>query len=581
MNQELFKSYVDMISEGNGARFLEKMPPQALQKELDNLCHAALLAPDVEQGHTFLEKLMEYAFREQLPKKRLAVLRVASKRAENVYQAGGWLPIVQGQERKQPAPLPFPEDVFPPMLELYGDSVAANVQVDPAMIKTAMLGACALTMQGKYQITYPSGNGHREHLCLYLVIVGNPGERKSSCFSLALLPVTRWQHSQREYYNDLLTKYRVKQKIAQREIDGIEKQLAGQNLTDKKRGELGDKLTALELSRSQCKPPISPEILATDTTVEALFKLMERTGETAGIFSEEADSLKIVAGLYNGGTVGNLELLLKAYDGSGCSRIRSSDNQSQYLHEPVLSVCLFSQPSLYEDTFNNAEMRGRGLIGRMVVCFPAQKAGTRNVRNKSRIDPEALRAYCELLGTFVDKPRPEPGSMPVIQWTPEAAEVMLDYLQELENSMQKGRAMEQATDYTSKAGGVAQRFTGVLHMLWTQDPQKPVTLDTAQRAIRLHRYYFRQKQVAMEQEEAQEQALAARVMEKVLNMTKGTCKAYISERELHQRLRHTKHLEKRSGLRDMLELLEARHLLQIVEERGKSAVIFLNPNYTP
>ena len=77
MNQELFKSYVDMISEGNGARFLEKMPPQALQKELDNLCHAALLAPDVEQGHTFLEKLMEYAFREQLPKKRLAVLRVA------------------------------------------------------------------------------------------------------------------------------------------------------------------------------------------------------------------------------------------------------------------------------------------------------------------------------------------------------------------------------------------------------------------------------------------------------------------------------------------------------------------------
>ena len=37
----------------------------------------------------------------------------------------------------------------------------------------------------------------------------------------------------------------------------------------------------------------------------------------------------------------------------------------------------------------------------------------------------------------------------------------------------------------------------------------------------------------------------------------------------------------RSGLRDMLELLEARHLLQIVEERGKSAVIFLNPNYTP
>ena len=30
MNQELFKSYVDMISEGSGARFLEKMPPLSL-----------------------------------------------------------------------------------------------------------------------------------------------------------------------------------------------------------------------------------------------------------------------------------------------------------------------------------------------------------------------------------------------------------------------------------------------------------------------------------------------------------------------------------------------------------------------
>lgn len=43
---------------------------------------------------------------------------------------------------------------------------------------------------------------------------------------------------------------------------------------------------------------------------------MEVTGETAGIFSDEADFLKILAGLYNSGKAGNLQLPLQAYDGS-------------------------------------------------------------------------------------------------------------------------------------------------------------------------------------------------------------------------------------------------------------------------
>lgn len=88
-----------------------------------------------------------------------------------------------------------------------------------------------------------------------------------------------------------------------------------------------------------------------------------------------------------------------------------------------------------------------------------------------KIDKAAEAAYCDLLGDFLDTPQQPEETMPKIPWTPEAAERMLDYLQQLENSMQSGMPMESAKDYASKAGGVANRIAGILHMLWTRTLQ--------------------------------------------------------------------------------------------------------------
>lgn len=573
----LVLQYADAISQGKWRSFLETQPSAAVIGELESLCHAALLSRNSGQAMEFLLALYEKTKSDKIQPEQYAMLSKTLKRAEAVAEAGGWQAIQNGQTEPESVALPFPRGVFPPMLERYLDSAAENVQVDRAMIGAAMLAACALCLQGRCKVNYPSGSGHSEQLCLYLVIVGSPGERKSSAFAKAVLPVYRWQSVRREVYKQELAEYETACKIKEKESEALERQLGEKKITQEKRKQLGDELTSLKLDQEELQPPISPEILATDTTAEALSNLMERTGETAGIFSDEADFLKILAGLYNRGNVGNLQLPLKAYDGVPCSRLRGKG--TMFLSRPLLSICLYAQPTLYEEIRSNSELQGRGLIGRLLFCVPQSMAGKRDVRKCVHIDKVAEAAYCDLLGGFLDTPQQPESTIPVIPWEHDAAEEMLDYLQTVENSMDGGNPMEQAKDYASKAGGVAIRIAGVLHMLWTQDPTKPVSVETAQRAKKLHLYFFSEKLEAMEQEETREERLGRRVMEKLWELTIARGLAYTTASQLQQRTKKSAGLQSAKALEPFLIQLQESNCIEITEEKRGKRLLYVSPYF--
>lgn len=104
-----------------------------------------------------------------------------------------------------------------------------------------------------------------------------------------------------------------------------------------------------------------------------------------------------------------------------------------------------------------------------------------------------------------------------------------------------------------------------------------MTQETAKRAILLHQYFFAEKLEAMEQEESREDILARRVLRKVKEKTVCRGRAYISERAVHQCLRHTKEFRQKETFEDVLQLLEAQNLLQIVKDKNKSTQIYLSP----
>ena len=371
--------------------------------------------------------------------------------------------------------------------------------------------------------------------------------------------------------------YETACKIKAKHAEAMERQLGEKNLTDEKRQRLEEDLTALALKQKDSTPPISPEILATDTTVEALSNLMELTGETAGIFSDEADFLKILAGLYNSGKAGNLQLPLQAYDGSSFFRQRGGG--TVFLKRPLLSVCLYAQPALYEEIRSNSDLQGRGMIGRLLFCVPEEMAGHRDVRKCVKIDKAAEAAYCDLLGDFLDTPQQPEETMPKIPWTPEAAKRMLDYLQQLENSMQSGMPMESAKDYASKAGGVANRIAGILHMLWTRDAAKPVTLDTAEKAIQLHTYFFAQKLEAMEQEETREERLESVISKKLAALTLAEGRAYTTVSRLQRKVKNISGLRTARELEPFLEAMESKNWIEIDQQSKNKRRLYISPYF--
>ncbi|MGN1225269.1 MAG: YfjI family protein, partial [Ruminococcus sp.] len=485
------------------------------------------------------------------------------------------LPIVKEEENEEPLSIPFPSGAFPPEIEAYLHSVAKHVQVDTAMVFPAALAAFALCLQGKYMVSYPSGNGHKEHLCLYLVIVADPGERKSAVFSAVNRPIREWQAEKRERYKLALAEYDTQKTILEGQRDSLKKKLSNKQIKPEERAATGDALTAATADLEALQPPISPEIIATDTTVEALADLMRLTGETAGVCSDEADFFKIIAGLYTGGQTGNLQLPLKAYDGTPFYLLRRG--RTIGMQRPLLSICLMVQPSLFVETLGNSELKGRGMVGRLLTCTPKKMAGLRDVRSSEKLHEAAYQSYKETMLQFLDTEQKSDTEIPVLTWAADARERMLDYLQTVENSMQAGNPMEESTDYASKSTGVAIRIAGILHMLWTRDENKPISKVIAEKAIQVHTFFFSEKLKDMQQEESRENVLEKRVLGRIKAKTIQNGIAFIPTRAIHQSLRCTKELMKKENFDYFLQSLVAKNLIQIEEDKNRKSTIYVSP----
>lgn len=574
-HKEVFASYIQWIDENELYEF-SSFQKGLLNQELPRICNAALLSKNTDAAYSLLLNLA--GRKKEFTGENWAVLCRTQERMQKLIENGGWLPVINRQGEEEPEiQVEFPKHAFPPAIETYCDDVAANVQVDRAMICVAVLAACALCMQGKFVISYPISNGHYEHLCLYIVIVACPGERKSSTFKKALLPVRMWQKEHREQYKLEWAEYQMQQDVLCGTIESKKRQLQSKSTTDEQRQQLSHELTALSLEKADKKPPVSPEILATDTTVEALSGLMALTGETAGIFTDEADFLKILAGLYNKGSAGNLQLPLCALDGAPFFRVRGSGTIS--LERPLLSMCLFAQPVLFEEIQKNNDLKGRGMVGRLLFCTPKKQAGKRIVRNSPPINKDAQRQYVEILQRLLDLEQKDDETIPEITWEPDAAEYMLDYLQKVEDSMKDGNPMEEQTDYASKAGGVVLRISGILHVLWTGGAVAPVSLDTARRAVGVHRYFFAEKMKEMQQEETQEQRLEKCVVEKLLELTVEQGNAYTTVSALQRKVKNRNGLKTSKELEPFLEMLQSRNAIDIVNQDKNKRFIYISPYF--
>ena len=571
----LFLQYVDMISQGNWRGYIEGLPAAAIASELHTLCHAALFSKSSAEAVKFLEatqaKLVDA---KAIPQELCSLLKKTMERADAVMSEGGWQKITEKQQEKDLQPV-FPAGVFPPVIEEYLDNVAKQVQVRREMVYPAALAALALCTQGKYKVEYPDATRNQQHLCLYIGIVADPSERKSPVFKKVILnPFYKWYNDVKGDYEAEKARYKAERKVLLKQLEVAEK-----GCTSKEKAATAvDDITGLEGKLAEKKPPRNPYCLFDDTTPEALAKKLLESGESGGIFSEEAAFMEILAGRYTDqGKNQSPDLVLKAYNAEPV-RVNRVSREELVLERPLLSMCLMLQPELYNRIIANQNLQGRGCIARFLFCVPERMAGTRKAINNDIFQLSGGEIYEGILRKFLDMERPEEQAVPVLRFAKELCSESSNlgkYLQWIENTMQTGDVMEKQSAYTGKAGGKLIRIAGLLHLLWGYDQCTPISAETADRAVQICQFFFGEKLKEMQTEENREEKLVQRVTCALVRHTLEKGAAYLPQRDFYMKVKGGE-LSSMEQFRGILETLEERNVLQTVCT-GNKKLVYASP----
>lgn len=397
-----FDIYRDVLRKGCWIQYFEgaSYTDERWNRELPAMCNAALLEANVIKATDFFDCVFQHCKEYPPTPATAATLNFTQNRLDKLRENGGWLPITETEQAEDPLSVSFPTEAFPTAIETYLKSVVAYSQVDTAMTFSAALATFALCMQGKYMVSYPSGNGWKEHLCLYLVIVAEPGETKSGTFGAVNRPIRAWQDEKRADYEKSRNLYLQEKQAKEEKQKNLKKAIANLKTPPEKQQQYHEELKAITDELTELQAPISPNFIVADTTMEALADLMMETGGSAGVFGSEGDFFKIITGLYNHGVCSNLQLILNAYDGDSYMMRRVT--RDTYLQRPLLSFCLMLQPNLYQETFANAELRGRGLLARFLTCTPKSMAGKRDKRSTATLDAVNYVAYEKAMAHFLN-----------------------------------------------------------------------------------------------------------------------------------------------------------------------------------
>lgn len=574
-----FDIYRDVIQKNSWKQYFEAAiyTNERWNRELPAMCNAALLETNVIKATAFLDCVVQHCEECHLIPATAATLKFTRNRLDKLRENGGWLPITETEQAEDPLCVSFPTEAFPGGIEKYLKSVVAYSQVDTAMTFSAALATFALCMQGKYMVSYPSGNGWKEHLCLYLVIVAEPGETKSGTFGAVNRPIRAWQDEKRADYEKSRNLYLQEKQAKEEKQANLRKALAKLETDPQEKQQYHEELKAITDELTELQAPISPNFIVPDTTVEALADLMKKTGGSAGVFGSEGDFFKIITGLYNHGMCNNLQLILNAYDGDEYTMQRVS--REIHLPHPLLSFCLMLQPNLYQETFANAELRGRGLLARFLTCTPKSMAGKRDKRSTATLDAVNYVAYEKAMAHFLNLQQDPEKEPPVLTWEQDAKERMLDYMQTIENSMGKEQPMEDCKDYANKASAVAMRIAGILHLLQTYSLEQipPISKETAEKAIKVHRFFFAEKLKELQEIETKENKLEEKLLERIKKETILKEKACVSVREIHQSLRSTRELKRREDFELYLQALAEKNYIQVEEVEKKKSLIYISP----
>ena len=360
---------------------------------------------------------------------------------------------------------PYPVDALGDILGGAAKALHESVKAPMAMCCQSILGAASFAAQAHYDIRLPWGEV--KPLSLFLLTIGESGERKSGLDDLVLGAAKAQERADMERYAAEMARFEVEKSAWDHAVEGARKAVI-----NAKKGAITPFDVKEAVGRCGDKPsaPIAPLRFVSDPTVEGLFKLLANGQPSVALFSDEG-------GLLIGGHALNSDNFLKTiarwckfWDGASFDRVRSGDG-ANVLYGRRMALHQLAQPDVMIKLLSDPMANGQGLLSRCLVAWPESTIGTRHVGGFEWAgDRHEVRRLFAVLKSLMEVEPPtgrsnqelKPVELPL---SDEAKKLAVAANNQFETLMANGGDLAELRDRASKALENACRIAGVLTVI--------------------------------------------------------------------------------------------------------------------
>jgi hypothetical protein len=465
--------------------------------------------------------------------------------------------------REAPIPLsedygpPWPDDALPSPLGEFVDALTAFAEIPRDMAALCALATCAAACRKRFSVLVKPG--HFQPLNLWVSIHLPPSTRKTGTLEACRGPFLQWERDQVECLAPEIARNQSLRKTVIARIKGLRRKAASAK-SDAAADSLQEEIFRLEATM----PPemFAPRLWVSDTTTEALGRLLHQNDGCLMQASSEAGIFGILAGRYNRNSAVDLDLYNESYTGAGTYRYERVTREPLIIPHPSLTLLLCTQDDVLHALNETPEFRGRGLLGRFIWCKPRHGLGRRSDQGPP-IPDTVYDAYGELIYALLNQPEhiKDGRAVPrVIKLSPEAAALRHDFWKELESLIADGAAMQSMRDWVGKFQDGFVRIAAVLHAVQFahEDPaEHRLSKDTMRRAIATGRWAIEHAKVCYGCMNANPALADARELR---GWIRRQGKPVFNRREAHRALQH--HFATAEALEPALKMLCAHHFIR-------------------
>lgn len=358
---------------------------------------------------------------------------------------------------------PYPLRALPVTVRRAVEEVARFVKAPIALIAASALGAMALATQALYDVQRT--RGLFGPTSLYLLVIAESGERKSSSDKHFTKAIRAFVEQKREEAKPLIDAYKAEHEAWAAKSSGLKEWIKGNAskgiATTKQERELQ------RLQAQEPKRPRVPKLLLMDATPEALCHSLAYQWPSGGITASEGGAVLGGHGMTSDSKMRYLSLLNLLWDGGDISVDRKS-SESFTVKGARFSIAIQVQEAVIREFFSNDRdlSRGSGFMARFLMCWPESTQGTRKFE-EAPARWSALDAFNERITVLLNHavPMDENGTLTpaMLSFSPEAHKTWVAFHDEVEIRLREGGVFRDIRDVASKAADNAARLAALFH----------------------------------------------------------------------------------------------------------------------